>query len=97
MPKAIVAVKPASSASGASGVARYIAESKLNPEKEGLREGEARPLFSTPRHFITQINLRGLSSNMAPQFLTPFFPFLAIPTRDRQTAQMSASALNHTR
>jgi hypothetical protein len=46
MPQAIVAVKPASSASGASGVARYIAESKRDAQKEGLREGEARPLFS---------------------------------------------------
>src|SRR4051812_15657314 len=49
MPEAIVAVKPASSASGASGVSRYIAESKRDPEKEGLRAGEARPLFSGER------------------------------------------------
>jgi hypothetical protein len=47
MPKAIVAVKPASSASGASGVTRYIAESKRDPEKEQLKDGEARPLFSS--------------------------------------------------
>jgi hypothetical protein len=47
MPQTIVAVKPASSASGASGVTRYIAESKRDPQKEHLKDGEARPLFST--------------------------------------------------
>ena len=46
MPQAIVAVKPASSASGASSVTRYIAESKRDREKEQLKAGEARPLFS---------------------------------------------------
>ena len=49
MPKAIVAVKPASTASGASGVTRYISESKRDQEKEQLKDGEARPLFSS--HF----------------------------------------------
>jgi hypothetical protein len=47
MGKVIVAIKPSSSKSGASGVTRYIAESKRDPEKEHLKEKEARPLFSS--------------------------------------------------
>ncbi len=45
MPKVIVAIKPSSS-TGANGLTRYMAESKRDPQKEYLREGEARPLFS---------------------------------------------------
>ncbi|MDX6577812.1 MAG: hypothetical protein QOE96_3765 [Blastocatellia bacterium] len=47
MPQTIVAVKPGLSKAGASGVTRYIAESKRDPEKEQLKDGEARPLFSS--------------------------------------------------
>jgi hypothetical protein len=47
MPKTIVAVKPGPSKGGASGVTRYIAESKRDREKEQLKDGEARPLFSS--------------------------------------------------
>jgi hypothetical protein len=47
MPKTIVAVKPGPAKGGASGVTRYIAESKRDPEKEQLKDGEARPLFSS--------------------------------------------------
>jgi hypothetical protein len=47
MGNVIVAIKPASTSGGASGVTRYIAESKRNAEKEGLAEKEPRPLFST--------------------------------------------------
>src|SRR5258708_14821387 len=47
MPQTIVAVKPGPSKAGASGVTRYIAESKRDPEKEQLKDGEARPLFSS--------------------------------------------------
>lgn len=46
MTKTIVAIKPGNSSPGASGVTRYIAESKRDPEKEQLNDGEARPLFS---------------------------------------------------
>lgn len=49
MPKTIVAVKPSSSSTGASGVTRYIAESKRDQEKEHLKDKEARPLFSNER------------------------------------------------
>lgn len=47
MPRTIVAIKPGSSRPGASGVTRYISESKRDPKKEDLREKEARPLFSS--------------------------------------------------
>jgi len=47
MPQTIVAVKPGPSKGGASGVTRYIAESKRDPQKEQLKDGEARPLFSS--------------------------------------------------
>ncbi|MDX6709056.1 MAG: MobL relaxase [Blastocatellia bacterium] len=47
MPRTIVAVKPGPSKAGASGVTRYIAESKRDPQKEQLKDGEARPLFSS--------------------------------------------------
>jgi hypothetical protein len=47
MAQTIVAVKPGPSKAGASGVTRYIAESKRDPEKEQLKDGEARPLFSS--------------------------------------------------
>src|SRR5215831_19539314 len=46
MAKVFVAIRPTSSI-GASSLTRYMAvTSKVNPEKENLREGEARPLFS---------------------------------------------------
>jgi hypothetical protein len=47
VPHTIVAVKPGPSKAGASSVTRYIAESKRDPEKEQLKDGEARPLFSS--------------------------------------------------
>ena len=47
MAQTIVAVKPGPSKAGASGVTRYIAESKRDPGKEQLKDGEARPLFSS--------------------------------------------------
>ncbi|SRR6266404_1185187 len=47
MAQTIVAVKPGPSKARASGVTRYIAESKREPEKEQLKDGEARPLFSS--------------------------------------------------
>src|SRR5258706_15484249 len=47
MAQTIVAVKPGPSKAGASRVTRYIAESKRDPEKEQLKNGEARPLFSS--------------------------------------------------
>src|SRR6266536_6228333 len=52
MGNVVVAIKP-SSASGASGVTRYIAESKRNPEKEGLADKEPRPLFSETQDGLT--------------------------------------------
>jgi len=45
MGNVVVAIKP-TSATGAAGITRYIAESKRNPEKEGLGPNEPRPLFS---------------------------------------------------
>src|SRR6266849_3711865 len=47
LPQTIVVVKPGPSKAGASGVTRYIAESKRDPKKEQLKDGEARPLFSS--------------------------------------------------
>src|SRR6267143_7117281 len=61
MGRTIVAIKPSSSSTGASGVTRYIAESKRNPEKEHLKEKEARPLFSAERD--------GLSFQQADEIL----------------------------
>lgn len=55
MGKVIVAIKPASKSGGASGVTRYIAESKRNPEKEGLAEKEPRPLFSATEDRLTYL------------------------------------------
>lgn len=55
MGKVIVAIKPVSTSGGASGVTRYIAESKRNPEKEGLAEKEPRPLFSATEDCLTYL------------------------------------------
>lgn len=55
MGNVIVAIKPASSSRGASSVTRYIAESKRNPEKEGLAEKEPRPLFSATEDGLTYL------------------------------------------
>src|SRR5215204_3094772 len=55
MGKVIVAIKPVSTSGGASGVTRYIAESKRNPEKEGLAEKEPRPLFSATEDRLTYL------------------------------------------
>jgi len=52
MGKVVVAVK-ASSSGGASGLTRYIAESKRKPEKEGLADKEPRPLFSQNKDGLT--------------------------------------------
>jgi|GEM_PF-1701715 len=54
MLKVVVTIKP-SSATGASGLTRYIAESKRNPEKEGLGENEPRPLFSATEDKLTYL------------------------------------------
>ena len=48
----VVSIKP-TSATGAAGVTRYIAESKRNPEKEGLGANEPRPLFSYSEDKLT--------------------------------------------
>jgi hypothetical protein len=61
MGRIIVAIKPSSSSTGASGVTRYIAESKRDPEKEHLKEKETRPLFSAEKD--------GLSYQQADEFL----------------------------
>jgi hypothetical protein len=61
MGRTIVAIKPSSSSTGASGVTRYIAESKRDPEKEHLKEKEARQLFSAERD--------GLSFQQADEIL----------------------------
>src|SRR5712692_8368709 len=61
MSRTIVAIKPSSSSTGASSVTRYIAESKRDPEKEHLKEKEARPLFSAERD--------GLSFQQADEIL----------------------------
>ena len=55
MGNVIVAIKPASTSGGASGVTRYIAESKRNAEKEGLAEKEPRPLFSATEDRLTYL------------------------------------------
>src|SRR5215216_6218700 len=54
MGKVIVSIKP-TSATGAAGVTRYIAESKRNPEKEGLGPNEPRPLFSYTEDKLTYL------------------------------------------
>ena len=60
MAKVIVAIKPSSS-TGSSSITRYIAESKRDPEKENLKEREARPLFSR--------ELDGLTHQQADELL----------------------------
>ena len=55
MGKVIVAIKPVRASRGSSGITRYIAESKRNPEKEGLAEKEPRPLFSTTEDRLTYL------------------------------------------
>src|SRR5215216_3668450 len=52
MGNVVVSIK-ATSATGAAGVTRYIAESKRNPEKEGLGANEPRPLFSYSEDKLT--------------------------------------------
>src|SRR5437763_14016067 len=61
MGRTIVATKPPSSSNGATGVTRYVAESKRDPEKEPLKEKEARPLFTADRD--------GLSFQQADEIL----------------------------
>src|SRR5574341_1324265 len=61
MRRTIVAIKPSTSSTGASGVTRYIAESKRDPEKEHLNDKEPRPLFSAERD--------GLSFQQADEIL----------------------------
>jgi len=52
MGNVVVSIKP-TSATGAAGVTRYIAESKRNPEKEGLGANEPRSLFSYSEDKLT--------------------------------------------
>ncbi|HJP90897.1 MAG TPA: hypothetical protein VJ875_03015 [Pyrinomonadaceae bacterium] len=52
MARIVVAIRP-SSTNGKSSLTRYIAESKRNPEKEGLRPDEPRPLFSAHHDNLT--------------------------------------------
>lgn len=59
MGNVVVAIKPSSSG-GASGVTRYIAESKRNLEKEGLQDKEPRPLFSTNEDRLTYLEANEL-------------------------------------
>jgi hypothetical protein len=59
MGNVVVAIKPSSSG-GASGVTRYIAESKRNPEKEGLQDKEPRPLFSASEDRLTYLEANEL-------------------------------------
>jgi hypothetical protein len=59
MGNVVVAIKPSSSG-GASGVTRYIAESKRNPEKEGLQDKEPRPLFSANEDRLTYLEANEL-------------------------------------
>ncbi len=61
MGRIIVAIKPSSSSTGASGVTRYIAEAKRDPEKEHLKDKEPRPLFSADKD--------GLSFQQADEIL----------------------------
>src|SRR6266853_940268 len=59
MGNVVVAIKPSSSG-GASGVTRYIAESKRDPEKEGLQDKEPRPLFSANEDILTYLEANEL-------------------------------------
>ena len=59
MGNVVVAIKPSSSG-GASGVTRYIAESKRNPEQEGLQDKEPRPLFSANEDKLTYLEANEL-------------------------------------
>jgi hypothetical protein len=52
MARIVVSIRP-SSTTGKSGLTRYIAESKRNPEKEGLKPDEPRPLFSAHHDNLT--------------------------------------------
>jgi hypothetical protein len=54
MGNVVVTIKP-TSATGAAGVTRCIAESKRNPEKEGLGANEPRPLFSYTEDKLTYL------------------------------------------
>lgn len=54
MARIVVSIRP-SSTTGKSGLTRYIAESKRNPEKEGLGPDEPRPLFSATHDNLTYI------------------------------------------
>src|SRR5215218_8125885 len=54
MARIVVSIRP-SSTTGKSGLTRYIAESKRNPEKEGLGPDEPRPLFSATENNLTYI------------------------------------------
>src|SRR5690349_6810484 len=54
MARIVVSIRP-SSTTGKSGLTRYIAESKRNPEKEGLEPDEPRPLFSATHDNLTYI------------------------------------------
>src|SRR5215216_1417467 len=54
MARIVVSIRP-SSTTGRSGLTRYIAESKRNPEKEGLGPDEPRPLFSATEDNLTYI------------------------------------------
>lgn len=54
MARVVVSIRP-SSTTGKSGLTRYIAESKRNPEKEGLGPDEPRPLFSATHDNLTYI------------------------------------------
>ena len=60
MSKVVVAIKPPSSSKGSSGVTRYIAESKRDPEKEALEDKEPRPLFSESEERLTYIEANEL-------------------------------------
>ena len=59
MGNVVVAIKPSSSG-GASGVTRYIAESKRNPKKEGLQDKEPRPLLSANEDKLTYLEANEL-------------------------------------
>src|SRR6266436_2921480 len=70
MAKIVVAIKPTNSTSGASGVSRYIAESKRDKEKEGLKEKDARPLFSAQDDNLTYWQadqMLGKSTGLLPE------------------------------
>src|SRR6185369_3970651 len=64
MGNVVVAIKP-TSATGAAGITRYIAESKRIADKEGLGPNEPRPLFS-----YTEDNLTYLEANRLLQIPT---------------------------